>query len=285
MTRPPANKYRRASKPSRTPFGQINELVKWVDLIVEVVDARAPIASRHPSAANLFGNKPRLLVLNKADLARPSETLKWLHYYNQSQGLSAISLCVTGSQAKTALLNLILKTGAAKEAAQAKKGLLPRAIRVCVVGMPNVGKSSLINWLIGQKRLKVADRPGVTRAPQWLRVHPKVELLDTPGILPNQSLPEETIFKLSTLNLLNQSGYDTELVARRLLSLLNTLCPEQLSQYLGGSDDARLETLAQKRNFLTTGGKLDTRRASSALLSDLREGKLGAIMLDAIPDS
>jgi ribosome biogenesis GTPase A len=279
MSRQPATKYRRAGKPGKTAFSQLNELVKWVDLIVEVLDARAPVASRHPSSGKLFGNKARLLVLNKADLAEPQALKKWLNYFAEKQGQSAIALTTTGKQGKGDFLKRVLDLTSDKAASQAKKGLLPRPVRLCVVGMPNVGKSSLINWLVGQSRLKVADRPGVTKAPQWLRIHPKVELLDTPGILPNQSLPAKTLIKLSILNLVSEASYDQEESARSCLDLLR----DRIKEHLGGDADPSLEALAQKRNFLTVGGKLDTKRAATTLLCDLRDGKLGAIMLDDLP--
>jgi ribosome biogenesis GTPase A len=156
-------------------------------------------------------------------------------------------------------------------------------MRVCVVGMPNVGKSSLINWLVGRKRMKVGDRPGITKAPQWLRIHPQIELLDTPGVLPNVSLDKETLLKLSLLNLLSENTYDAEQIANSGLALLSSLYIDRISDYFGSPQGLNLEVLARKRNFIGPGGKLDTRRAATSFLTDLREGKLGSIMLDTAP--
>lgn len=170
-----------------------------------------------------------------------------------------------------------------KEAAK-RKGLLPRPMRAVVVGMPNVGKSSLINWLIGRKKTKVADRPGITRGPQWVRVHPQIELLDTPGILPHVSLTQDVQLKLALLNLVPERTYDAEDTARLGLLLIQRSCPELISSYAMQGETPTLETIAAKRNFLTAGGRLDTTRAASKFLTDLRQGALGKVTLDIYAD-
>jgi ribosome biogenesis GTPase A len=270
-------------KSSKSAFGRLTELVKWVDLLIEVCDARAPLSSRHPNTNNIFGNKPRVVVLSKADLAEPEATKDWLAYFNDQEHQSVLALSFKNPGGKERLLSAVLKATADKREKMAGKGLLPRPVRICVVGMPNVGKSSLINWLIGKNRAKVADRPGVTRAPQWIRVHPQIELLDSPGVLPNRAFDEITSLKLALLNLLGENTYDQEEMARAALLRFDSNQLDQIANYFGVDEDISLESLAKKRNFITHGGKLDTRRAAGAFINDLREGKLGKVMLDSVP--
>ena len=169
--------------PPRTAFQLLQQQLKWVDLIFEVLDARAPLSSRHPKHSEIFGNKPRLIFLTKDDLADPRASKEWAKKLS-SENEKAIVLCLKDRRRQPEVVNMALELSQEKLKQIEAKGLLPRPVRICVVGMPNTGKSSLINWLIGKKQVKVADRPGVTRGPQWIRVHPKLELLDTPGILP-----------------------------------------------------------------------------------------------------
>jgi ribosome biogenesis GTPase A len=284
MSKQPAKqKGRVASRSSKTSFGRLTELVKWVDLLVEVCDARAPLSSRHPNLDKLFAGKPRLIVLSKADLAEPKALEKWLDYFQHHEEKPLLPLSFKMSKGKTEMLEAVLKATAFKRDELAKKGLLMRPMRICVVGMPNVGKSSLINWLTGKNRLNVADRPGVTKAPQWIRIHPQIELLDTPGILPNYRFDDRTSLKLALLNLIAESTYNQEAIADGAFALLTCQHPKQMANYFGSQTDISLESLAKKRNFIAAGGKLDTRRAAIAFISDLREGKLGKVMLDSIP--
>jgi ribosome biogenesis GTPase A len=183
------------------------------------------------------------------------------------------------------ILDVALQLTEEKRAALKLKGLLPRPMRAVVVGMPNVGKSSLINWLIGKNKAKAANKPGVTRGPQWVRVHPEIELLDTPGFLPPASLTEDVRLKLSLLNLIPETTYDAEEVSRHGLNLLKKTYPTVVEQYIPGCDLSTvcLEDVATLRHFLTHGGKLDTARAASTFLTDLRNGRLGRITLDRAP--
>ncbi len=265
-----------------TAFDRLQEQIKYVDLIIEVVDARAPGSSRHPASEKIFGNKPRLIVLTKLDLADPNICKEWIKGLSKDRNEAGIALSLKTSQGKKSLINQALKITSRKREAQARKGLLPRPMRICVVGMPNVGKSSLINWLIGHSRVKVANKPGVTRAPQWIKVHPQIELLDTPGILPVNQLNPDSALKLALCNLLAETSYDAKEVALGGLELLNRYYSKLLDQYLGGPYSAEngLELLARKRNFIAHGGIPDISRAAKAFLTDLGSGKLGAITLD-----
>jgi ribosome biogenesis GTPase A len=259
--------------PPSTPFQKLREQIKWVDLVFEVVDARAPASSRHPNSDEIFGQKPRLLIVTKEDLAdrRVLEPF-------QDKG---VILSLKSGKGKEKIFKKALELTQEKRASLAKKGVLPRPMRICVVGMPNVGKSSLINWLIGTKKAKVADRPGVTRGNQWVRVHPQLELLDTPGILPVSALDRETIIRLALFNLVPASNYEVEEVARVGLEILKSHYPELMQMYVPGVevDTLTLELMAEKKHFVTTGAKPDHMRAAQTLLSDLRAGKIGRVSL------
>jgi ribosome biogenesis GTPase A len=276
-----------SAKPSQvkqpsTAFQRVQELLKWVDLVIEVCDARAPDSSRHPGAEKLFGNKPRILVLAKNDLAEPKTTGSFIEAFGQSPHRKAIALSLKVQQGKGKLIQIALDLTADKRKALENKGILPRPARICVVGLPNVGKSTLINWLLGKKKVKVGDKPGITRGTQWVRVHPQIELLDTPGILPATEFTPDVVIKLAMLNLLTQTSYQPEDVARPGLSILSRLYPQKLRTYVGavGDENISLETIALHRNLLATGATLDTLRAANVFLADLRSGKLGAISLD-----
>ncbi len=281
-----------------TAYKSLQETLKWVDLVIEVLDARAPLSSRHPNAEEIFGHKPRLVVLSKEDLADSSKVREWLELLDiQAQAnrnaehdlpvRETISLSLKTQKNRSKLLDIALRLTEAKRLQLKQKGLLPRPMRAVVVGMPNVGKSSLINWTIGKNKAKAANRPGVTRGPQWVRVHPQIELLDTPGFLPSASLSEDSRLKLALLNLIPESTYDAEEVSRHGLNLLRKTYPQMLEQYIPGADmsTAGLEEFASLRHFLTHGGKLDTSRAASTFLTDLRNGRLGRITLDRAPQT
>lgn len=270
---------------SRTAFQQLQNQLKWVDVVFEVCDARVPISSRHPRHKQIFGNKPRLLVLPKEDLADPQLSKVWLEILSESPAQPAILLSLKQQKNKDKIISQALDITEEKREQLARKGLLPRPMRVCVVGMPNVGKSSLINWLIGTKRTKVADRPGVTRGPQWVRVHPKLELLDTPGILPTASFSADTHEKLAIFNLVQPSTYDQMEVANGALLRLSRQYPKLLEQYAPGIDLANptLSQVAEIKRYITTGARPDEVRAGAKLLSEVRDGSFGRITLDELP--
>jgi ribosome biogenesis GTPase A len=268
----------------------LQETIKWVDLVIEVLDARAPLSSRHPNGHEIFGHKPRLVVLSKEDLADTTKVHEWVSLMTLQDGDSEIptaslSLSLKTQKNRSKILDVALKLTEVKRQALAQKGLLPRPMRAVVVGMPNVGKSSLINWVIGKNKAKAANKPGVTRGPQWVRIHPQIELLDTPGFLPPASFSDDVRLKLSLLNLISEQTYDAEEVARNGLNVLKKIYPSAVKQYIPDCDLdlISLEGFAELRHFLTHGGKLDTARAASTFLTDLRNGRLGRITLDRVP--
>ena len=225
----------------RTAFQLLQQQLKWVDLIFEVLDARAPMSSRHPRHDEIFGNKPRLIFLTKDDLADPKLSREWAKRLS-SDNEKTIVLCLKDRRRQPEVVNMALELSEEKLKQIEAKGLLPRPVRICVVGMPNTGKSSLINWLIGKKQVKVADRPGVTRGPQWIRVHPKLELLDTPGILPPTISSPNIGKKLGILNLAPAGAYAPEELAERAIQELQKRYPGVLERYLPAEDDNHKET-------------------------------------------
>jgi len=281
----PAKSGKPAGK-SSTAFTRLQETIKWVDLVIEVLDARAPESSRHPNALTIFGHKPRLVVLCKEDLADPAFFAYWLKNVAVQTGeespADALSLSLKTQKSRDKVLGAAIKVTQARREALRKRGLMSRPMRACVVGMPNVGKSSLINWLIGKNKATVGNKPGVTRGPQWVRVHPEIELLDTPGFLPSVSFEEEVFLKLAVLNLVPANTYDAEHIARLGLGILKRIYPCALQGYMsdGPVSEATLEGFSSRRNFLSSGGKPDVARAAITFLTDLRNGKLGRITLD-----
>jgi ribosome biogenesis GTPase A len=275
-------KSQRGADRSSTSFQQVQQQLKFVDLVIEVLDARAPASSRHPESTRLFGNKPRMIVLTKDDLADRKSSQLWQNVFASEPNQSAISLSLKFPQGKNKLVDAILKLTVSEQERLKNKGLQPRPCRVCVVGIPNVGKSSLINWLIGKKRVRVGDLPGITKGPQWVRVHPRIELLDTPGLLPPTQFKPEVVFKLALLNLISPGSYDAEEIATRGLKLMNELYKDQISTELetASDSDIDLEAFGRLRNFLKPGGQIDITRAAATFLTDLRSGKLGPITLD-----
>ncbi len=265
--------------PKQTAFKHLQDQLKWVDLVFEVRDARVPRSSGHPNADQLFGAKPRVIVLAKADLADAKTIKSFITELTAEANRAAIDLCLKDGKGKDKLLKLAYELTAQKRQAHAAKGLLPRPVRACVVGMPNVGKSTFINWFVGQKRAAVGNRPGVTKGPQWIRVSRELELLDTPGVLPAFGLPKPAILKLGLFNLLPEDLYDLEEIAEQGLMWLAESKPEILEKYLPGlsSSKAPLYDLAKVRNCVSTGGKFDTRKAATIFLSDLRNGRLGRV--------
>ncbi len=210
----PAVKRPKSRSAQQTPFQRLTELVKWVDVVIEVLDGRLPISTRHPSSDQIFGNKPRLTIFSKLDLAdagRLQLLTKDGYESDDPEKLQrSIILSLKARESKGKFIEAALAVTALKRQSLERKGLLPRPMRAIVVGIPNVGKSSLINWFVGQKRTKVGDMPGVTKGTQWIRVDPQLELLDTPGILPPVALSPDTHNRLAFLNLLPASSYNTE---------------------------------------------------------------------------
>lgn len=259
---------------------KLKEQLSLVDAVIEVIDARLPISSSYNNITGLLGQKPRLILLNKSDLADKNELKNWVKVLEEKYNSPVIL-----SDAKNSKdLNLIVKK--AEELSEPRiqqimqKGLLRRPARVMVVGMPNVGKSSVINKLTKSSKTKTGAKAGVTRQQQWVRINPKLDLLDTPGIIPMRQDNQEVAMKLAFVNSVSENAYSNEIVANELLKILLEKYPQQLKEYYKLEDEISLEQIALKRNWIKSGGQPDIERTAIYLLRDFREGKIGKFILD-----
>lgn len=259
-----------------------------VDAVVEIIDARIPESSRNPDLHTLIEGKPRIVILNKCDTADESATQKWIAWY-QRQGIAVIAAdCRSGKglnkfipTVKQVLADLIAKYEA--------KGMKGRVLHLMVVGIPNVGKSSFINRLAGQKKAKVEDRPGVTRTKQWVKLSEDVELLDMPGVLWPKFEDMAVGEKLAFTGAVKDDVVDIETLACRLLYVLNDLYRDALTaRYKIETSDGEdgyelLKKVGKARGMLVSGGEINTERAAITVLDEYRSGKLGRITLELPP--
>lgn len=255
--------------------------LKLVDVVVEVVDARLPRSTVHPDLRRRVGGKPVLVLLNKADLADPAATRAWVKAL-KAAGDEVQSYSTRTAQTKKPLIQALLRLGEGVLAKRVQRGLKPRPVRVMMVGMPNVGKSSVINHIAGQKKAHTGHQAGVTRQAQWVRIHPQVELLDSPGVIPMRLEDQAAAMRLATVHGIGEAAFEDEAVAAFLLEELEAQYPGLLATHyeLGASVLPTLATLGERRHDKTSGGDLDLRRTATALLTDFRHGRLGPITLE-----
>lgn len=265
----------------------IEENLKMIDVVVEILDSRIPFSGRNPYFNDIIKSKPRLIVMNKSDLSDEELTARWIEWY-KSQGISVIPIsCSTGRG-----LNKI--TDSARALIQDKinrdkeKGR-NRTLKIMMVGIPNVGKSSLINRLVGKASAQTGDRPGVTKGKQWIRLKGDVELLDTPGILAPKFEDQNIARKLAYTGAIKDEIIDTELLAYSLCDYLRDNYPDLLcARYKLDTVDGLegheiLVQIGKKRGFVISGGEIDMERASNMILDELRAAKIGKITLET-PD-
>lgn len=265
----------------------IQENLKLVDVVVELLDARIPSASQNPMLKELLGGKLRLVVLTKSDLADESKTKLWLKKF-RAENISAIALDVQHGKGLKNLITEIKSLAAKKTHKLAKYGAKPRAARVMILGIPNVGKSSLINKLAGMNRAKTENRPGVTRDKQWIKISDGLDLLDTPGILWAKFEDREAALKLAWTSALNDEIYDLETAMKLLLETLAEKNPAgllnryKISEPLPMEGRELLEQVGSKRGCIRRGGEVDIEKTARLILSEFRAGKLGRVTLDEI---
>lgn len=261
---------------------QLKELINLVDVVIEVIDARIPMSSCYPNIKKLLGEKPRLILFNKSDLADEKKLDFWKKYFEQETGFPVLKTCASKNNDISAIENKIAELGREKIDKLVAKGLLPRPVRVVVVGMPNVGKSSIINKLIKKGKAKVGAKAGVTRQQQWVRVNPKIDLLDTPGIIPLKQEDQKKAQKLAMVNSVSENAYENEAVAQELLEILEKNYKKNVVEYYGldDNDDITLENIALKRNWLQKEGRADVTKAAVMVLTDFRAGRIGKFLLD-----
>lgn len=256
-----------------------------VDAVAELLDARLPQSSRNPEFNRLTGKKPRLVILNKADMADPDITNQWMQFY-RNKGYAVItadSKNGKGTKQFAPALRELLKDQLQR---YADKGMKGRPIRVMILGIPNVGKSSMINRLAGGKRAKAEDRAGVTRTQQWIKTSDGVELLDTPGVLWPKLDDQEVAVRLAMTGAIRDDILDKEALAARLLKLLHQEYPQAIAERYKiapeqeGEGFELLELMAKNRGMLLSGGVPNTERAAITLIDEFRGTKLGRISLE-----
>lgn len=264
----------------------LEENLKLIDVVVELVDARAPLATRNPDFDALFSQKSRVILLNKSDLASAEQTKKWIEYY-KAQNINAIAFVSASSAKRKAAVSLIEAAAADKVAKMKEKGVI-KTVRAMVVGIPNVGKSTFINRIAGETKAKVGDKPGVTKGKQWVKVSPYLELMDTPGLLWPKLENEALAKHLAYIGSINDDIMDAERLAADMLCELMAICPDALKERYKKIEDGMathelLEAVARSRGFILQGGVMDTERAARIVLDEFRAGRIAKITLES-PD-
>jgi len=251
---------------------QLKELLPLIDAGIVLLDARAPRASLGVDFNELLGRRPLIYALNKADLADPKTTNAWLAYLG-----TAVIIEARGGQGVNHLLDICLTHGR-------RQTKVKRPVRLVIMGIPNVGKSSLLNRLAGRRAMAVGDKPGITRARQWVKVRPDLEILDTPGLLAPRLADPQAAVILSLIAAIKDEIFSREILAKELISLLAVRYPACLPQRYGitptGDPELDLENIGRGRGFLLPGGRVDPERAAAGILTDLRAGRLGRITLE-----
>lgn len=265
----------------------IKDHLKAVDVVAELLDARIPQSSANPMVEELVKGKPRIVILNKADLADPRETDLWISYYKK-KGISVVPMTVGNGKNKKKLLSLIRETAEPILSRWRKRGLKNRSVRLMILGIPNVGKSSLINFLAGKASTRTANTPGHTRGKQWVRLSDGLDLLDTPGVLWPKFDDQTAALRLAATGAIAGDVFNPDEVVPVLLSSLAETAPQVLKDVYGIDDVNRdpqllLEDAGRRRGCLLPGGAIDYDRAEMAVLRDFRNGKLGRITLDPLP--
>ena len=266
----------------------VEENLKLVDVVVELLDARIPAASANPMLREIIGDKPRVVALNKRDLADENMTRRWLEHF-RAKKIPAVALDSVSGKGMKELLTLIEREAKYRTERLVSKGVAARKARVMILGIPNVGKSSLINRLAGAAKAKTADKPGVTRAKQWIRIGADVDLLDTPGILWPKFEDPRVGLKLAFTGAVNDEIYDLESVAHLLLATLRRDHQERLQERfklkeaMPETTEGLMDAIGRKRGCLLKGGRIDFEKVQHILLAEFRMGKFGKISLDVPP--
>ena len=262
----------------------IEKNLSLVDVVFELIDSRIPNSSQNPVIDNILGNKPRIIIMNKADLSDSSTNKQWQDYFNQ-KGITSILFDSLSGRGIDKLLSLSKEVTEEKRVAYEKRGVINRPIRAMILGVPNVGKSTIINTLAGRKSAKTGNRPGVTKINQWIKIKGVLELLDTPGILWPKFEDEEVGLNLAFTGAIKDEILDTDTLALRLLEKLIYISPELLEDRYNIELENKtpleiMEAIAAKRGCLIKGGEIDYTKASNIILDEFRKGIIGNITLE-----
>lgn len=261
----------------------MQENMKLIDLVIELVDARVPVSSRNPDLDELGKNKARLILLNKSDLAEERMNDVWAAYFKE-KGYSVVKLNAKKGGGIKSIQGVIQEACKEKIERDRKRGILNRPVRAMVVGIPNVGKSTFINALVGKACAKTGNKPGVTKGKQWIRLNKNVELLDTPGILWPKFEDQTVGLRLAWIGSIKDEILNTEELAAELTGFLVNSYPDVLKEKYEIEESAdgfeNLRGIAESRHCLVKGNELDTEKAAKLLLDDFRNGRLGRITLE-----
>lgn len=265
----------------------MQENIKLIDLVIELVDARVPISSRNPDIDELGKNKARLILLNKSDLAEDKWNDAWSEYFRE-KGFSVVKVNSKKGGGIKSINGVIQEACKEKIERDRKRGILNRPVRAMVVGIPNVGKSTFINALAGKACAKTGNKPGVTKGKQWIRLNKNVELLDTPGILWPRFEDQAVGLKLAFIGSIKDEILQTEELAAELVTFMNKNYPGVLESKYNVEEDTdsygMIARIAESRHCLVRGNELDTEKASVLLMDDFRNGRLGRLTLE-YPDA
>ena len=264
----------------------IIEHLKAVDVAAELLDARIPLASANPMVEELLSGKPRIVILNKADLADPEMTKAWESYYKR-KGVAAVSMSCGNGKDKKKFLRLIKEAAGPMLEKWKRRGLKTRSARIMILGIPNVGKSTLINFISGTAAARTANTPGHTRGKQWVRLSQGLDLLDTPGVLWPKFEDQVAALRLAATGAIAGDVFDADTVVPELMRVLARTAPDALREKYGIEDAAAdpqilLAQAGKRRGCILPGGAIDYARAQTMILNDFRSGKLGRITLDAV---
>ena len=265
----------------------IIEHLKAVDVAAELLDARIPLASANPMVEELLSGKPRIVILNKADLADPEMTKAWESYYKR-KGVAAVSMSCGNGKDKKKFLRLIKEAAGPVLEKWKRRGLKTRSVRIMILGIPNVGKSTLINFISGTAAARTANTPGHTRGKQWVRLSQGLDLLDPPGVLWPKFEDQVAALRLAATGAIAGDVFDADTVVPELMRVLARTAPDALREKYGIEDAAAdpqilLAQAGKRRGCILPGGAIDYARAQTMILNDFRSGKLGRITLDAVP--
>lgn len=263
---------------------QIIEDLKLIDIVIEILDARIPLASQNPDIENCIKDKNKIIVLNKADLADNNITNKWIEFY-KSNGIKAIAVESNNSKGIKEVIEAIKSEYDIIKEKYMQKGRIGRAIRVMIVGIPNVGKSTFINSIAKRNTAKVGNKPGVTKQKQWIKITNQIELMDTPGMLWPKLENKNLAMHLAFVGTIGDNAIDKEEIAYYLLEYLIKNYPERVKERFNIALEEKetmdvLEEIARKRGAIISGGNINMQKVSDIILNEFQNGKLGRITIE-----
>lgn len=262
---------------------QMQEDIKLIDLVIELLDARIPLASRNPEIDQLARDKARMILLNKADLSDPKVTSRWKEYFER-QGMTVLALDSRSASLRKPMQKAIMDATEKKRARDLRRGIKNRPVRAMIAGIPNVGKSTLINSLAGRAAARTGNKPGVTKGKQWIHLRDNIDLLDTPGILWPKFEDQETGIHLAMIGAISDHVLQVEDLSLKVIHFLREAYPGTLSDRYAVDEEKEdvdiLSVIARKRGCLVRGNEIDYRKTADLFLDEFRKGQLGRISIE-----